>query len=263
MRYTFHGGGPSDGALNGAVMPDPLSSGWPPAAVRPRPRTTRHCARLGHSPGLALDHASASRIDTATEHRGSRATLRPFRVPVPVWNQNVPSQPQGTDRSRMRAAVRVDGGQPGRVGVHRVRDWRRPRVEFLGNCGPVHRRQPIRLTQIGDLHEASLHCPADILADSVSQIRRATTAQVIGHADHEPSEHTHASATEPASAIALLGRVEHPVPRSVRGQVLGSRHSLIGGCGCGARRYFSGDGPMCVAAGGHAAVFVILTAGAG
>src|SRR5207253_10903475 len=27
MRYTFHGGGPCDGALNGAVMPDPLSSG--------------------------------------------------------------------------------------------------------------------------------------------------------------------------------------------------------------------------------------------
>jgi len=27
MRYTFHGGGPCDGALNGAVMPEPLSSG--------------------------------------------------------------------------------------------------------------------------------------------------------------------------------------------------------------------------------------------
>src|SRR5262245_3320062 len=27
MRYTFHGGGPCEGALNGAVMPDPLSSG--------------------------------------------------------------------------------------------------------------------------------------------------------------------------------------------------------------------------------------------
>src|SRR3954465_16022366 len=27
MRYTLHGGGPCDGALNGAVMPEPLSSG--------------------------------------------------------------------------------------------------------------------------------------------------------------------------------------------------------------------------------------------
>jgi hypothetical protein len=27
MRYTFQGGGPCDGALNGAVMPDPCSSG--------------------------------------------------------------------------------------------------------------------------------------------------------------------------------------------------------------------------------------------
>lgn len=34
---------------------------------------------------------SASRTDSATEHRGSRATLRPLRVPAPVWNQDVPS----------------------------------------------------------------------------------------------------------------------------------------------------------------------------
>ena len=34
---------------------------------------------------------SASRIDTAIEQRGSRATLRPLRVRVPVWNQKVPS----------------------------------------------------------------------------------------------------------------------------------------------------------------------------
>src|SRR5215831_4206028 len=81
----------------------------------------------------------------------------------------------------MRAAVLIDGGQPGRAGVHRVRSWRRPRIELLNNCGPIHRRQPIRLTQIYDLHEASLHCPGDILANGVSQMRRATTAEVIAH----------------------------------------------------------------------------------
>jgi hypothetical protein len=51
MRYTFHGGGPSAGALKGAVMPD-----------------------------------------TATEHRGSQAMLRPLGVPAPVWNQKVHSR---------------------------------------------------------------------------------------------------------------------------------------------------------------------------
>src|ERR1017187_8935448 len=55
----------------------------------------------------------------------------------------------------MRAAVLVDGGQPGRAGVPPVRSWRRPRIELLSDCGPVHWRQPIRLAQVGDLHKPS------------------------------------------------------------------------------------------------------------
>src|SRR5262249_14485621 len=90
-------------------------------------------------------------------------------------------EPQGTDRSHMRAAVLVDGGQPGRAGVRRVRSRRRPSIELLDDCGPIHRWQPIRLTQIGDLHEPSFRCPADILVNGVSWIRRATTASVIAH----------------------------------------------------------------------------------
>src|SRR5262249_53661326 len=92
MRYTFHGGGPCDGALNGAVMPDPLSSG-----SAGQPLSAHAFAIRATAPGSVTRAASpsittsASRIDTAIEHRGSRATLRPFRVPAPVWNQNVPS----------------------------------------------------------------------------------------------------------------------------------------------------------------------------
>jgi two-component system sensor histidine kinase VanS len=37
------------------------------------------------------DEMAARGTDTATEQRGSRATLRPFRVPDPVWNQKLPS----------------------------------------------------------------------------------------------------------------------------------------------------------------------------
>src|SRR5215470_10352489 len=81
----------------------------------------------------------------------------------------------------MRATVLVDGGQPGRAGVRRVRSRRRPRIELPGNRSPIHRRQPIGLTQIGDLHRASLHCPADILTNSVSPTRPAATAKIIAY----------------------------------------------------------------------------------
>src|ERR1700679_3243320 len=92
MRYTFHGGGPCDGALNGAVMPVPLAWG---AAGQP---LSDHAFAIRASAAGSVTRAaspsittSASRMDAATEQRGSRVTLRPFRVPVPVWNQNVPS----------------------------------------------------------------------------------------------------------------------------------------------------------------------------
>ena len=92
MRYTFHGGGPCDGALNGAVMPSPLSSGsagqpWSAHAFAARASAPGSVTRAA-SPSTTT---SASRTDTAIEHRGSRATLRPFRVLAPVWNQNVPA----------------------------------------------------------------------------------------------------------------------------------------------------------------------------
>src|SRR3982751_3365007 len=92
MRYTFHGGGPCDGALNGAVMPDPLTSGsagqpWSAHAFAIRATAPGSVTRAA-SPSTTT---SASRIDTAIEHRGSRATLRAFRVLAPVWNQNVSS----------------------------------------------------------------------------------------------------------------------------------------------------------------------------
>src|ERR1700677_3683411 len=56
MRYTFHGGGPCDGALNGAVMPGPLSSGsagqpWSAHAFAIRAKS----ARLGHSRSITFE----------------------------------------------------------------------------------------------------------------------------------------------------------------------------------------------------------------
>src|SRR4051794_20714103 len=91
-RYTFHGGGPCDGALNGAVIPVPPSSGsagQPSSAHALGTRaTTPGSVTRAASPSITT---SASRIDTAIEQLGWRSTLRPLRVCAPVWNQNVPS----------------------------------------------------------------------------------------------------------------------------------------------------------------------------
>jgi hypothetical protein len=138
-----------------------------PAVVRPRLRNTRQCARLGHSRSVTLNYD----VRAADRHRYRTPRIArdiaPFSRACARLEPERAVKPQGTDRSYMRAAVLVDGGQPGRARVHRVRSWRRPSIELVSNCGPVHRRQPIRLTQIGDLHKASLPRPADILANTV------------------------------------------------------------------------------------------------
>src|SRR5499426_343159 len=118
MRYTFHGGGPCDGALNGAVMPGPLSSG-----SAGQPLSAHAFAIRASAPGSVTRAASpstttsASRIDTAIEHRGSRATLRLLRVLALVWNQNVPST--------QRAPTAVTCGLPSSLTVdsHVVREF--------------------------------------------------------------------------------------------------------------------------------------------
>src|SRR4029453_14315972 len=92
MRYTFHGGGPCDGALNGAVIPHPLlsgSAGQPPSAHALAARATASVSvTRAASPSMTT---SASRIDTAIDQPGSRSTLRGFRGPKPAWNQQGPS----------------------------------------------------------------------------------------------------------------------------------------------------------------------------
>ena len=95
--------------------------------------------------------ASASRIDTATERRRSAATLRLFRYPS-RFETGTAIEPEGADRSHMRAAVLVHRCEPGRASVVRVRGRRDPAFELVGDCGPVHWRQPVPCTQVDDLH---------------------------------------------------------------------------------------------------------------
>src|SRR4051794_31014423 len=175
-----------------------------PALVRPRLRNTRHRRRLGHSRRVTLDDD----VRVADRHRDrtpriardiarlqrARARLEPERV----------VEPQGADRGHMRAAVLVDGGQPGRAEVDRVRSWRRPRSELRNNCGPIHRWQPVHRTQIDDLHEASLHRPGHILADGISYIRRATTAELIADTRVEPARRGHQVGFLADGALELL-----------------------------------------------------------
>src|SRR6478672_1488228 len=118
MRYTCHGGGPCDGALNGAVMPEPLSSGSAGHPVSAHAFATRATAAgsltRAASPSTTT---SASRIDKLIEQRPSRPTLLAFRVPEPVWNQNAPSS--------QRAPTAVTCGLPSSLTVanHVVREF--------------------------------------------------------------------------------------------------------------------------------------------
>src|SRR6266702_5985263 len=123
-----------------------------PTVVRPRLRNARHYARLGYPRRVTLDHD----VRVADRHRDRTPRIARDVAPLARTRARLEPEravhPEGTDRSHMRAAVLVDGGQPRRAGVRPVRSRRRSRIELLDNGGPVHRRQPIRLTQIDGLH---------------------------------------------------------------------------------------------------------------
>src|SRR3954447_7989857 len=180
MRYTFHGGGPCDGALNGAVMPDPLSSGsagQPPSAHAFAIRAT--------APGSVTRAASpstttsASRIDTAIEHRESRATLRAFSVLAPVWNQNASSS--------HRAPTAVTCGLPSSLTVDSqvVRELTAsgagadPAASFATIAGQSTGGSPSTVPRLMISTRRPFICPGHILADGISYVRRATTAELI------------------------------------------------------------------------------------
>jgi hypothetical protein len=111
----------------------PLRSARSPAPRHLRPRRPRRGSTPRPNTGIAGDVAPLTR---------TRAGLEPERT----------VHPKGTDRSHVRAAVVVHGGQPRRAGVRRVRSRSRPRIELFDDDGSIHRRQPVRLSQIDDLH---------------------------------------------------------------------------------------------------------------
>ena len=82
MRYTFHGGGPCDGALNGAVMPDPLVAHAQGGCSLRRLRRRRRARRTGGRPSRR------------------RARVAPVTGPSrnPVVNARVPARCSGRPR---------------------------------------------------------------------------------------------------------------------------------------------------------------------
>src|SRR5947209_20609697 len=89
--YRCHGGGPADGALNGAVIAVPLSS-----TRHGQPSSAKCLAILATVAGSVTFAAvpsttrSNSWTPTLIEQRGSRATLRPLRLCSLVTNHHVP-----------------------------------------------------------------------------------------------------------------------------------------------------------------------------
>ncbi len=125
--------GPPTPSRYGASAPGSVTRGRHPRLRRPLV-TDRHRDR---TPRIARDVAPLPR---------ARAGLEPERA----------VQPQGTDRGHMRAAVLVDSGQPGRAGVRCVRRFNAdPASSFSATAAQSTWRQPVRLAQIGDLHEPS------------------------------------------------------------------------------------------------------------
>jgi hypothetical protein len=152
MRNTNHGGGPCDGALKGAVMPEPpasRSAGQPSAAhVAARRSRVSGSVTFVAMPSMTT---SAPRIEMATEQRGSSARLWNFLVPACLEPERA-VQPDRTDGGHVRAAVLVDRDEP--LGASVVRLWgrRRSRVEVLDDGRPVDRWQAVCCAQVDDLH---------------------------------------------------------------------------------------------------------------
>src|SRR5439155_25651288 len=91
-RYTYHGGGPADGALNSAVRASPVSptrAGKPSAAHRAAmSATVGRSVTLWASPSTTRSKSWTAMLKV---HRGSRARFLAFRVRSPVSNQNAAS----------------------------------------------------------------------------------------------------------------------------------------------------------------------------
>src|SRR5204862_6634516 len=106
--------------------------------------------------------------------------LRPLRVPEPVWNQNAPSA--------HRAPTAVTCGLPSwlMVDSHVVREFaasgagadRAP--SFSATAAQSTGGSPSALPRLVISMRYPFICPAGILASSVWQIRRATTAKITG-----------------------------------------------------------------------------------
>src|SRR5947208_475466 len=78
MRYTCHGGGPCNGALNGAVMPAPLSSG---SAGQPPSAQALPAQSTGGSPStlprltISMPHTPSVRAGRLNHDRSPDQTL--------------------------------------------------------------------------------------------------------------------------------------------------------------------------------------------
>ena len=123
-----------------------------PTAVRPPLRSAGHRARVGHPLGLTLEDD----VRVPDRHGEGAPGIARDVAPLPRARSGLEPeravQPESPDCGHVRAAVLVDGGQPRRAGVRRVRSRSRLRVELLDDGRPVHRRQSVPRTQVDGLH---------------------------------------------------------------------------------------------------------------
>src|SRR5437588_7444434 len=130
-----------------------------PTVVCPSLRDARHYTGLGHPRCVTLDDdvCVADRYgDRAARIARHVAALPGART---CLEPECAVQPESADRGYVRAAVLIDRREPFRASVVRVWSRCRSRAELLDYGVPVHWRQPVRCTQVDDLHARSSRSP--------------------------------------------------------------------------------------------------------
>src|SRR6478752_8215138 len=155
-RYTNHGGGPADGALNSAVSARPVSSTW--AGQPSAAQSAAMAATVGGSvTGRALPSTTRSNSSVATlsAQRGSRSRFLALRFRSPDWNQKEPSTNDAPTpvTCGLPSGLIVVSQHVCRFGPPVPGPWLMPDSSRAWMGGPLEWRQVVEVGQVGYVHD--------------------------------------------------------------------------------------------------------------
>src|SRR6202790_2584641 len=135
----------------GDTGPGLIQFGGPPL-IRPGFGEARQCGRVG----LPLCLTFGDDIRIANRHRDRAAPVAGDVAALPGTRSGlepeISVQPERSDSSHVRAPVLVHCREPRRASVVAVRSRWRSGIELFDDVRPLHWGQPVRRTQIDDVH---------------------------------------------------------------------------------------------------------------